>query len=157
MLGQLEALARKIGPRQVAEKNQSSTHPFDQRGLCASFPKAVLTLFDSGHFPQATFEALKYLEYRVRVQSGLRRSGVALMMQAFSGANPAIRLNPLKSQSERDEQEGYKFLFAGSIQAIRNPRGHEYDLLDDRERCLAHLGLASMLLKRLEEAGYFAG
>ena len=76
------------------------------------------------------------------------------MMSVFGGVQPSIQLTPLAKQSDKDEQEGYKFLFSGAVLAIRNPRGHEYEIVDDPDTCLSHLGLASMLLRRLEEAGY---
>ena len=47
-------------------------------------------------------------------------------MAAFSEVNPKVKLTPLKTQSEKDEQEGYRFVFAGGVKAIRNPRGHEH-------------------------------
>lgn len=37
---------------------------------------------------------------------------------------------------------------------IRNPRGHEFDVEDSPEACLDHLTFASMLMRRLEEAGF---
>ncbi len=55
------------------------------------------------------------------------------------------------SVSEKDEQEGYKFIFSGSMMAIRNPRGHEINLKDSPTDCLDHLSLASMLARRLEK------
>jgi len=76
-----------------------------------------------------------------------------LMMQAFAGSPPPIKLNSLATTTENDEQKGVQFLFAGSMLAIRNPRGHEHSLRDDPDLCLDHLSLASMLLRRLEEAG----
>ena len=48
----------------------------------------------------------------------------------------------------------FQFLFAGSILAIRNPRGHEYDIEDSPDVCLDHLSLASVLLRRLQQSGY---
>jgi len=56
--------------------------------------------------------------------------------------------------SETDEQLGFKFLFAGGMSGIRNPRGHEYDVKDDIDTCISHLVFGSMLLRKLEEAGY---
>ncbi len=76
------------------------------------------------------------------------------MMQVFGGDDPKLKINLLSSQSERDEQDGYKFLFAGAMLAIRNPRGHEYSVVDSPDECLDHLAFASMLLRRLAEAGY---
>ena len=52
--------------------------------------------------------------------------------------------------SEKDEQKGFQFMFAGSVSAIRNPRGHEVSLADPIDLCLDHLSVASMLLRRME-------
>lgn len=77
-------------------------------------------------------------------------SGVKLMMSALSEVSPLIRLTNLSTQSEKDEQQGYKFIFSGAVMAIRNPRGHEYGVIDSLTDCLDHLSLASMMLRRLE-------
>ena len=107
-------------------------------------------LFDDGHYAQATFEAFKYLDNQVKAISGLNESGHKLMMDVFSEKSPKIRLNELSTSSEIDEQMGYKFTFAGVMSAIRNPRGHDL-LVDPIDRCLDHLSLASVLLRRLDE------
>ena len=46
-------------------------------------------------------------------------------MEAFNEARPKIKLNDLSTISDKDEQMGFRFVFAGSMSAIRNPRGHE--------------------------------
>ena len=79
------------------------------------------------------------------------------MMKAFSEPSPPIELTPLANRSERNEQEGYKFLFAGSMAAIRNPRGHEVLVSESPDECLDHLSLASLLLRRLERSGFGIG
>jgi uncharacterized protein (TIGR02391 family) len=71
------------------------------------------------------------------------------MMQAFNEASPMIKLTDLNNTSEKDEQQGYKFIFSGSVLAIRNPRGHEYGLSETPGQCLDHLSLASLLIRRL--------
>lgn len=76
------------------------------------------------------------------------------MMKVFSETSPIVRLTPMANQSERDEQTGYRFMFAGSMLAIRNPRGHEVLLSESPDQCLDHLSLASFLLRRLEESGF---
>jgi len=75
------------------------------------------------------------------------------MMQVFAIENPLVRLNLLSTESEKDEQKGYQFIFAGSVLAIRNPRAHDFGLVDTPDTCLDHLSLASLLLRRLESAG----
>ena len=75
-------------------------------------------------------------------------------MAAFDEKTPKLKLTPLISETEKDEQRGFRFIFAGGVQAIRNPRGHEYAVVDNPETCLDHLTFVSMLLRRLEVAGF---
>lgn len=132
----------------------SQLHPFDRRNIHPSLPSKVRKLFDDGHYAEATFEAFKFIDKKVQHHSKARESGLKLMMAAFDEANPLIQLTSLKETSEIDEQKGFKFLFSGGLLAIRNPRGHEVDLRDDPDICLDHLAFASLLLRRLEQAGF---
>ena len=133
---------------------QSSSHPFDQRNIHPRLPPKCRTLFDDGHFSEATFEAMKFLDKLVQKLSAEKAFGKGLMMTAFGGTPPKLPINPLKTQSDQDEQEGYKFIFAGVMAAIRNPKGHEFNILDNLDTCLEHLSLVSLLLRRLELSGY---
>jgi uncharacterized protein (TIGR02391 family) len=137
-----------------SEKEKSPSHPFEIRNIEEIFPDGVKALFDNAHYSQATFEAFKFFDKEIQRFSGLTESGYKLMMQAFDEGKPKIKLNSLASVSERDEQRGFQFLFAGGIMAIRNPRGHEYTIKDDAETCLDHLSMISMGLKRIKTAGY---
>ena len=129
-------------------------HPFDERNIHDRISHVALHLFDNGHYSQATFEAYKFVDKTIQTIASSSESGFKLMMSAFGGASPLVSVTDNGTTTEKDEQKGYQFLFAGSILAIRNPRGHEYALSDSAEKCLDHLGLASMLLRRLEDAGY---
>ena len=131
----------------------SADHPFEVRNIHPCLPRVVRNLFDDGHYAQATFEALKYVDREVGRLGPSSESGEKLMMSAFSEVSPLISLTPRSNNSEKDEQRGYKFLFAGAIVAIRNPRGHEYAVRDTPDECLDHLALASTLLRRLESTG----
>lgn len=129
-------------------------HPFDIRNIHPLLPDEVRNLFDNGHFAQATFEAFKFVDREVARLANHHNSGVKLMMAVFAEASPILKLNTGSTSSERDEQKGFQFLFAGSILAIRNPRGHEYGISESPDECLDHLSMASILLRRLETAGY---
>lgn len=129
-------------------------HPFDERNIHPHLPPIVRSLFDDGHYAQSTFEAFKFIDKEVARHASSNESGFKLMMNAFQANKPFIQLTPLKTVSDKDEQKGYQFLFAGSMLAIRNPRGHEYDVVDSPDTCLDHLGFASQLLRRLEQSGY---
>lgn len=128
------------------------SHPFDERNIHFKIEEASKNLFDDGYYSQATFEAYKLIDKEVAYHAKISESGVKLMMKAFNVQSPLIKLTDLSTMSKKDEQEGYKFIFSGSIMAIRNPRGHEYGIKDSPADCLDHLSLASMLLRRLESA-----
>jgi uncharacterized protein (TIGR02391 family) len=149
-LGNLALPARASIPATAAEV----VHPFDTRNIHPRLPAKVKKLFDDGHFAEATYHAFKFLDKKVERHSGLSDTGFSLMMKAFDSKNPKVQLTPLKNASEKDEQEGYRFMFAGGVQAIRNPRAHEFAVVDDPDTCLDHLAFMSLLLRRLEQAGF---
>ena len=155
ILGKFEAIARRAHLHTDSEgREEGSQHPFDIRNIHDAFPSEVQTLFDNGHYAQATFEAFKFIDKAVQGLAKLSETGFKLMMQAFSETSPLISLTPCSSVSEKDEQKGYQFLFAGSMLAVRNPRGHDL-VRDTPDECLDHLALASTLLRRLEKARFF--
>lgn len=124
-------------------------HPFDERNIHPEIAAVSQKLFDDGHYSQATFEAFKHLDSAVQCISGIQETGFKLMMAAFNESGPKIQLNNLVTMSDKDEQMGFRHLFAGSIMGIRNPRGHERRT-DPIELCLDHLSVASVLLRTLE-------
>ena len=129
-------------------------HPFEVRNIHAALPAHIKNLFDDGHYSQATFEAYKYIDKEVARISKIGQTGFKLMMAAFHDQYPAITLSDLTTESGKDEQKGYQFMFAGSVMAVRNPRGHEYKIRDSIDECLDYLALVSLLLRRIEKAGY---
>lgn len=131
----------------------ASGHPFEARNIHSDFPVQARKLFDDGHYAQATFEAFKFVDEEVQRISANSDYGTSLMMKVFGGLKPALALNPGMTTSEKSEQEGFKFLFAGAMLGIRNPRGHSTAIADDPDACLDYLSLASTLLRRLDEAG----
>lgn len=141
--------AKNIGERGEAD-DQLPTHPFDQRNVHPDIVNVCQKLFDDGHYSQATFEAFKFLDNEVKKVSAGSESGFKLMMDVFNENKPKIKLTDLATTSEKDEQMGYRFIFAGVMSAIRNPRGHDI-ATDTIDRCLDHLSVASVLLRRLED------
>jgi uncharacterized protein (TIGR02391 family) len=155
-LGFLENLARRAHLFTDRVPAQDA-HPFESRDIHERLPGKVRRLFDNGHYAEATFEAFKYVDSEVQRLGGLSKTGEALMMEVFKEDGPRLQLTPCGTISEKDEQRGYRFLFAGGAVAIRNPRGHQHSSEDDLETCLSHLGFATMLLRRLERAGFVLG
>ena len=149
-----ERFARSASQLSEPSLPSGGQHPFDLRDVHTSLPGEVRRLFDNAHYAQATFEACKYLNSEVRRLASSPKSGEALMMEVLNETKPVLRLTKLSSTSEIDEQRGYRFLFAGTMTGIRNPRGHEHSMIDDVGICLDQLSLVSQLLRRLEKAGF---
>ncbi len=155
LLEAFERITRSIARFGYAEDPRASTeHPFETRNIHPALPVIVKKLFDDGHYSQATFEAFKFVDKEVARLASHSESGFRLMMTVFSETSPLLKLNPCGTASEKDEQKGFQFLFAGSMMAIRNPRGHEYAMHDSPDECLDHIALASLLLRRLQAAGH---
>lgn len=124
-------------------------HPFDERNIHPEISAVAIKLFDDGYYSQATFEAFKLLDQKVKTTAGITDSGFNLMMAAFNEKNPKIKLTNLSTTSEFDEQLGFRHIFAGAMSAIRNPRGHEI-VADPIDLCLDHLSVASVLLRTFD-------
>ena len=109
------------------------------------------SLFKTGNYASAIFEAFKAVDNYVKEKTGISLNGQALMSKVFDENAPIIKLNDLLTQSDRDEQEGFKFLFKGATIGIRNPKAHDNVIQTDPYRTLEYLGLASLLMRRIEE------
>ena len=109
-------------------------------------------LFRDGHPGAAIFEAFKAVNNRVKRLSGLKDDGKSLMGKAFDEQRPLLRINAGSNQSDRDEQEGFKFIFMGTMLGIRNPKAHEELVATQEDRALEYLALASLLMRRLDDA-----
>jgi len=160
-LDRFQRIARSLGAEQQTDAlapaeaaDREEPHPFETRNIHPDLPPKVRKLFDNGHWEESVFQAFKFIEHEVKRISGLRgKTGYALMMDAFNESNAKIKLNALVTDSELDEQRGYKSIFAGAAAGIRNPRGHEVDIGDTPDEALDYLALASLLLRRLDAAG----
>lgn len=113
---------------------------------------ATRKLFLDGHYAEAIEEAYKCVNNTVKRKSGAARDGQDLMHHVFNEDNPVLRLNDLRTVSERDEQAGYRFIFAGCMAGIRNPRAHQHDLRDDPDPALELLVWANHLMRVVTQA-----
>jgi len=73
------------------------------------------------------------------------------MHKVFSEKKPIIKLNKMQEDYDIDEQTGFRFIYAGAMRGIRNPKAHAEVQQKDPYRTLEYISLASLLAKRLEE------
>jgi len=151
-LGILLSLKGGILEDQIRSIPSNPSELFEEMQFHKVIVRATEQLYKDGHYTQAIFEAFKAVNSFVKEKSGQSNlDGKNLMAQVFRKENPVIRLNKLKSISDKDEQEGFKFLFMGAMVGIRNPKAHDNVVQTDPIRTLEYLSLASLLLRRAEE------
>ena len=103
------------------------------------------------HLEVAIFEAFKAVNNRVKEMTGLDADGSELMGKAFAEKGGALQLGDPITDSGRNLQAGYRFLFMGAVRGIRNRDAHELFVPLSDEEALEQLGLASLLMRRLDD------
>jgi uncharacterized protein (TIGR02391 family) len=119
------ATGKRVSSPVLREARLGALHPRVEE-VAASYVR-------SGYRAQAVFEVMKAVANRVRDLSRLDVDGVSLMNAAFSANSPRLDLGD-STVTGRDVHNGYRSLFVGAMQAIRNPLAHEnLDDLDENE------------------------
>jgi len=137
----------------VAEKQVTITpnKVYDFLNFHPRIVKASRSLFRTKHYPEAILNAFKCIEILTKKKSGVQGIGADLMHRVFNEKNPVIKINQMQQDFEIDEQMGFRFIYAGSMTGIRNPKAHAEVPQKDPYRTLEYLSLASLLAKRLDE------
>jgi len=135
----------------IKNKLNNNLNLFNSRRFHPSIVKVSKKLFVDGSYSQSIFEACKQLIKNIQKITGLTIDGRNLMLNVFNIKSPRIKLNDMITQSDKDEQQGFMDLFTGTIQGIRNPKGHEIINLKDSYKALEYLSLLSLLFRRLDE------
>lgn len=102
----------------------------------------------------SVFEATKSIADRLRAMTGLYADGNALAETAFSTSNPLVKINWLKTDTDRSEHIGLCNLIKGVFGLIRNPTAHEPKIKFEitEEEALDILNTISYIHKKLDKA-----
>jgi len=139
-------------PSTIPPKKQGVVELYDVVINSNELRSVTRKLFIDGHYARAVEEAYKCINNTVKAKSGLSADGQDLMNQAFSIKNPVLKLNALKTDSQRDEQLGYMLSLGGCMTGIRNPRAHEHQLWDSPNVALEMLAWANHLMRIIDKA-----
>jgi uncharacterized protein (TIGR02391 family) len=123
---------------------------FGELDLHPEIERACSKLFADNHYAESVETACKVLDMLVKLRS-MRTdpSGTELMQLVFSPKSPILRFNEQQNDSEKSEQQGMMYLYAGAMLAIRNPRAH--GLLEDHpENAISYISFISTLAKALD-------
>lgn len=129
---------------------------FMSRNFHSSIHLHCRNLFKQGNYFHAVFEGAKLYNRLVQDKSQSLKDGFQLMMDVWA-LNGTLKLTPGVTETDKNIQEGTKFLSAGLMQALRNPTAHEpaLDWPISKEDCLDMLSFISYLFKQLDKATYY--
>lgn len=130
---------------------------FDRLVVETDLVACTRQLFRDGHYSRAVEEAFKCLNNYIKQRIGSTIDGNSLMRNTFSPNSPLLKLNRMKTQSHRDEQQGYMDIYAGCMTGIRNPRAHEHTHQDDPSTALELIVFANHLMRKARLARRHSG
>jgi uncharacterized protein (TIGR02391 family) len=124
----IEILREKLLAASANPTDAASSPPsLDLLDLDPQLGDRIGPLFRDGHYANAIEDACKVLDLLVKLRSGRDDlSGTELMQTVFSERNPVLKFNDGVTDTDRSEQKGMMFLYAGTMLALRNPRAHGF-------------------------------
>ena len=122
--------------------------------------KSSKKLYEDGHFANAAEDA--FIEFNSRAKAIYKKlvpsattipDGTDLMHKLF-GSNPLLcPVCDTSTESGDNYQQGFHFMTAGAMSALRKPKAHSNDEVLTSEEAMRRLMFASMLMYKLDEAG----
>lgn len=151
----IEFLEKNNCPYNLVYKD--SFDEFAKRNFHAEVIKHSQKLFVQGNFFHAVFESAKAYNKDVKEKSQSDKDGQALMLSVWGCESGVLKITACQNQTDKDYQDGIKFISGGLMSAIRNPTAHEPAISwpIDKQDCLDILNLVSFLYRQLYNATYF--
>ncbi len=130
---------------------------FLKRNFHSEVAKHSQRLFAQGNYFHAVFESAKSFNIDVKTKSQSDKDGHSLMLNVWGCENGVLKLTPCQSQTDKDFQDGIKFISGGLMSAIRNPTAHEPAITWPiaKQDCLDILSLISFLYRQLDNSVYY--
>jgi uncharacterized protein (TIGR02391 family) len=136
---------------------KDSFDQFLKRDFHAEVIKHSQKLFIQGNYFHAVFECAKAFNKDVKNKSQSDKDGQPLMLNVWGCDNGVLKSTQCSSQTDKDFQDGIKFLSGGLMSAIRNPTAHEPAITwpISKQDCLDILSLISFLYRQLDKSVFF--
>lgn len=147
--------AAGVAPSSAARETNVA---FAAREFHPEVVKHARKLFTEGNYFHAVFEVAKVYNKLVREKAHSDSDGQSLMLAVWGCDKGVLKVTACKSETDRNVQDGIKFLSAGLMQAVRNPTAHEpaVDWPISRRDCLDLLSFMSFLFRKLDDAVFVA-
>lgn len=134
-----------------------SLEEFFRRDFHSEVIKHSKKLFLQGNYFHAISEVSKAYNNAVKEKAKSNKDGEGLMMSVWGWDSGVLKITPCQSETDKNVQDGIKYLSAGLVRAIRNPTAHEpsLDWPIKKQDCLDILSFISFLYRQLDKAVYF--
>jgi uncharacterized protein (TIGR02391 family) len=149
----LEAILREAGIRS-GTVDQERRAAFEARRFHPEVIRHSQRLVLQGNYFHAVFESAKVYNKLVQEKAQNSKEGESLMLEVWGCEKGVLKVTRCESETDRNVQDGIKFLSAGLMRAIRNPTAHEpaVDWPISQEDCFDILSFMSFLFRKIEEA-----
>jgi uncharacterized protein (TIGR02391 family) len=154
---QLDAALKVLSDNEVSFSHREQLDLLLSRGLHPTILRHCRKLFLQSNYFHAVFEAAKAYNADVKIKSNSTKDGEALMLDVWAPEKGVLKVTQCVSETDKNVQDGIKFLGAGLMRAIRNPTAHEpaLDWPISKEDCLDILSFITFLYRQLDKAVYF--
>jgi uncharacterized protein (TIGR02391 family) len=144
---------QRFGSKQLPMPKE--TDVIEKYNFHPTISKVSGKLFFDGSYAEAIRAAMVEVNNRVKAfvikTSGVTLDGADLMNRVFSANPPMIKFNAFVTESEKNEQEAFGFLFRAII-GIRNIKSHQNVVQKDYNKAVEYLGIANLLMRLLDDA-----
>lgn len=113
--------------------------------------KSISKNYEAEDYSGAILDAIFLLSETIRERTDVELDGVPLIGKVFGGANPILKINNFKTESEKNVQRGVENILRGLFQSIRNPRAHE-KIEDDKKTSDTIITFIDYLLGLIERS-----
>ena len=137
--------------------DNSEMKDFFSRGFHPEVVKHAKKLFGQRNYFHSVFEVCKAYNKRVREKSKSDKDGSSLMMSVWGCDSGVLKITKCETETDKNVQDGIKFLSSGLMRAIRNPTGHEpaIEWPISKNDCLDILSFLTFLFRKLDDAVYY--
>ena len=116
-------------------------------------------MYINGHYTNAAEDV--FIELNSRAKEIYKKlspdatsfsDGKDLMNKLFRSKTPLCPVCDTSTESGENYQQGFHFMTAGAMSALRNPKAHSNDEVLTAKEAMRRLMFASMLIYKLDEA-----
>ncbi len=136
--------------------NSETRELFESMNFHSEVRRNGKDLFSEERYFHAVFECSKALEKYIQQKSKSHLTGTKLMNNVLS-LRGSLKINLQQTQTEKDEQDGVRYLCMGLMMKVRNFTSHELALEKPipKKDALDVLSLISYLYRKIDDAVYF--